>query len=126
MSLTRRQVRLLMISAGDHERLPDKDDSPQDEADLTAKQKEQFTFNKKHLARIRKSVKGNVQKSKIVEKYLGKVIAPKYKCPSNPVVGKKTSGNSEPQNMKELLDSALKGQGNIKVGNRLRKKLKKR
>jgi hypothetical protein len=131
MSLTRKQVRLLTISAGDHERLPDDEDSRQDDIDLTTgKKPDEFEIKGKHIARIRKAVKnqgGEIgYKSHVVDKYIGKKIKPQFKRPSNPV--KHRMGHNNPKesgNIKDLISMGLKGQSNIKIGNRLKKKLSK-
>lgn len=128
MCLTRRQVRLLTISAGDHERLPE-DDSSQDGQDLNETPTE-FEIKKKHIDRIRKAVKndgGKIgYKSPVVDKYIGRMMKVEYKSPPSPIKNK-IPGNTGKNdgNIKDLIDMARKGQGNLKLGNKLKKKLKK-
>ena len=120
-----------MVSAGDHERMPDKDASQEDEIDLTTNKKAgEFVLKQKHFDKIRKNAERHGSKVKyrspIVEKYLGKKVKPEFKQPTNPIknrqgsIGKK---DDEPQTMNDLINMARSGQGNIGMGNKLRKKL---
>lgn len=66
--MTRKQVRLLLISAGDHERLPD-DDKDDESIDLTKDGKPPI-ITQDMIDRLRKGVKGKT--SKVVDKLVGK------------------------------------------------------
>lgn len=112
--------------------MPDKDDS-QDGQDLTAPK--EFEVQKKHIDRIRKSVVNDGSKigyhSHVVDKYIGKKMSVDYKAPSSPVKSRKPgfdpnatrSGPGGQDGIKGLIDMARKGQGNIGLGNKLKKKL---
>jgi hypothetical protein len=120
LGLTRRQVRLLMVSAGDNERLPD--DSSQDGEDLSQAPKE-MEVQQKHIDKIRRGV-GIAHKSHVVDRMIGKKLDIEYKKPNSPVRGKQSDESSK-DGMKELLNMARSGQG-IKMGNKLNTKLQKK
>jgi hypothetical protein len=124
MSLTRRQIRLLTISAGDAERLPDDDDTLQDSEDLTVKRKSttDFEINKSHIDRLRKGVKIK-SKSHVVDNLVGKKIKAIYKKPTS-VIKNKNSGDGKDFNIKDLVNMGMKKTGPISIGNKLRKKLR--
>lgn len=131
LGLTRRQVRLLMVSAGDHERMPekDKDESSSGEEAIDLKQQpEEFKVEKKDFEKIRKTVKGLKYRSKVVDKYVGKTIKPEFKNTSNPIVKKRIgpSDAPEPENAKDLINMAIKNQGNFVLGDKLKKKLSRK
>lgn len=127
MSLTRRQIRLLTISAGDHERLPE-DEGLQESDDLNTAPTD-FEIKSKHINRIRKAVKGDGgkigYKSPVVDKYIGRHMNVKYKEPTNPVKNRIPGQSKDNGNIKGLIDMARKGQGNIALGNKLKKKLQR-
>lgn len=127
MSLTRRQVRLLTTSAGDHERLPDDPSQDSGSEDLSSTDKKDVKFKKQHLREVRKAVKGNIaHKSHIVEKYLGTDIKPVYKPSANPVK-RRTDGTGEvtqgPENFFDLVKASMSGNNSIKVSDKVRRKL---
>jgi hypothetical protein len=106
--------------------MPDKDD-PQDESiDLNNNVEKEFKVEKKHINKIRKAVKSQGGKigyrSPTVEKYIGKKMNVEYKKPTSPIKNKDVENSG---NMKDLIDMARKGQGNINMGNKLKKRLKR-
>ena len=124
MNLTRRQVRLLTTSAGDHERMPE--DDSQEGQDLSAPK--DMEIKAKHISRIRDAAKHDgsriAKTSHIVDKYIGRKLNNiEYKEPVSPVKNRVNTGNTE--SAKSIIDMARRGQGNIKMGNKLKNKLNK-
>lgn len=72
LGLTRRQVRLLLTSMGDHERLPKSEKDQHLQKDLTESEKSSV-ITKKHLTSLRKGV--NLKhKSKVIDRLVGKTM----------------------------------------------------
>lgn len=116
-----------MVSAGDNERLPDDDkdegDSLQGVEDLAKNDKGKEVMKKEAVDRIRKGVKLKY-KSKTVEKYMaskekGKVEQ-KTKKPNI-----KQDTDTE-KSIKSLLTQGLTNSGPFTIGNKLKKKIKKK
>ena len=125
--MNRKQIRLLTVSAGDHERMPE-EDTPQGEIDLTTgKEPDEFEIKKKHFDRIRKSVVSQggkiAYKSPVVDKYIGTKVKPDFKPIPNPIKGRRGQGEPQVNSMTDMIDMARKGQGSIGLGNKLKKKL---
>lgn len=147
-------MRLLLISAGDHERLPDKENDKEDTIDLLAqKEGKEPVVTKRMIAKLRKGRKLGY-KSKVVEKLIGKNLRDEVKRkeqehgkssakskpakPISPVKSKHPrnrnltvrqpvqpmTGNAS-QDFHDLIKMATKGGSGLKLSNKLKKKLAK-
>jgi len=127
LGLTRRQIRLLTLSAGDAERLPDDDNDASQSDDITDnKEPVDLTVKQKHLDKLRKGLKLK-SKSHIVDNLVGKSVAPVYKKPTNPI--KSRHSPDKPSSDITIKDLIRMGQGNegpFSLGDKLQNKLKKR
>jgi hypothetical protein len=100
------------------------DESSSDGTEL-AKPKEKIKIEQKHLDKMRKSIEKSgssiSSKSNVFNKYLGKELNVVYK---NPVKNRyKPNTNEGGDNIQDLINMANTGQGNLKMGNRLKHKL---
>jgi len=72
LGMTRRQVRLLLTSMGDHERLPKSEKDKHLQKDLTENEKSSV-ITKSHLSKLRQGVRLK-HKSKVIDRLVGKTM----------------------------------------------------